>query len=167
MTSLSHCLSYFCFSVYSPFSFSFSSSLTLCWHPIISPWADGVAWEWMGRLGDWDRERGSKRSRVSQNRVTETKDRKKQSISWNMAYVMPTVHNTQVKSFSATCSLLYYLSSNPIPLSIKRGLKKLLVSVQQIVSASSCSIVYSVMRVGNFDLQSKSAKNVCLSSWQT
>lgn len=45
-----HCLSNFLFLAHS-FPSSFSSP-PLCWHPIISRWADGWAWEWIGGLGE-------------------------------------------------------------------------------------------------------------------
>lgn len=71
ISSLSHCLSYFFFSVHP--AFSSYSSLPLCWHPIISLWADGWVWEWMGRLGERRGERNWGVMSERQNRVTETK----------------------------------------------------------------------------------------------
>lgn len=97
MTSLSHCLSYFLFLVRPVFSSS--SSLPLCWHPIISLWADGWAWEWMGGLGgrgregvrghEWEAEWGK--------------------LEGNPADVELSELITQVKSLSPTCSLSLHL----------------------------------------------------------
>lgn len=70
----SELLSYFLFSV-CPF-FSSSSSLPLCWHPVISLWADGWAWEWMGGLGErgWARSEGSwVRDRMESQRESQKK----------------------------------------------------------------------------------------------